>query len=273
VKLRNAEAARILVSRSILTQSIHELWGNGSTYDDLHTNVKEATSDRWQDYMQCSFKFVLDAYQHSRSPAERREIVESFSYMGFQGPIRMKDVDETFTVFEDYEYQGKVPQRLYLGRFLGPGNRDLINTYTLKKRKYLLTTSMDSELALVMANLALASSGKLFYDPFVGSGSLPLACSHFGAYALGSDMDGRCVRGKKGVNVESSFAQYNLGMRYFGGFVADLTHCPLRDVRGGFMDGIVCDPPYGVREGLKVLGRKNGERKEIMYIEGEAAHL
>ena len=46
-----------------------------------------------------------------------------------------------------------------------------------------------------MANQALASPGDLVYDPFVGSGSIALACSHFGAKVLGSDLDQRVLRG------------------------------------------------------------------------------
>lgn len=54
---------------------------------------------------------------------------------------------------------------------------------------------MDSELAFLTANMTLAGEGKVFYDPFIGTGSLPIACAHFGAHVLGSDIDGRMVRG------------------------------------------------------------------------------
>ena len=200
-------------------------------------------------------------------------MVETFSYLGFEGPIRMSGADEQFTVFEQYSYGTEQVERMYLGRLIGKGSRDLVNTYTLKKRQYIATTSMDSELALIGANLALAAPNKLFYDPFIGTGSLPIACSHFGALALGSDMDGRCLRGKNRVNVKSSFAQYGLEARYMGGFTSDLTHSPLRHIQGGWLDGIVCDPPYGIREGLRVLGVRGGGKKEVHYVEGKPAHL
>lgn len=130
---------------------------------------------------------------------------------------------------------------------------------------------MDSELALVTANVTLAAPGKLFYDPFVGTGSFPIACSHFGAVTVGSDLDGRTIRGKNGRNVVSNFRQYGLLGQYLDGFISDLTHCPLR--AGPKFDGIICDPPYGVREGLKVLGMRDGSGKEVVFINGEAAHL
>ena len=186
----------------------------------------------------------------------------------------MKGADEHFMIFEDYEWAAAEPKMIYFGRLVATSDRDAIWDYSLKQRKYISTTSMDSELALVTANLTLAAPGKLFYDPFVGTGSFPIACSHFGAVSFGSDIDGRSVRGKKRCNIETSFAQYGLQGRYLDGFIADLTHAPLRAAKGGWLDGIVCDPPYGVREGLKVLGSREGKKgKEVVYIDGEAAHL
>lgn len=132
---------------------------------------------------------------------------------------------------------------------------------------------MDAELALLTANMTHAGLGKLFYDPFVGTGSLTLAAAHFGAVAWGSDIDGRSIRGNGGIGLESGFEQYGLKGRSLGGFVADLTHSPIRSNLGGLLDGIVCDPPYGVREGLKVLGSRDGSGKKVVWIDGVAAHL
>ena len=183
----------------------------------------------------------------------------------------MRNPDQIFGVFVDCDWEIPVPKHIYFGRWIACSQRDVINTYSLKKRQYLSTTSMDSELALITANLTLAAPGKLIYDPFVGTGSFPIACSHFGAVTMGSDIDGRAVRGKQGRNIVTSFQQYGLLNRYLDGFISDLTHCPLK--LGRFLDGIICDPPYGVREGLKVLGTRDGSGKEVVYIDGEASHL
>ena len=184
----------------------------------------------------------------------------------------MKNPEQIFTIFEEYEYGNpNGPLRIFLGRFVGGSQRLVLNEYTLKKREYINTTSMDSELALLTANLSLAVEGKVFYDPFVGTGSFPIACSHFGARTLGSDIDGRMIRGRDGKDIRTNFRQYGLLDRYLDGFISDLTHSPLR--RGRWLDGVIGDPPYGVREGLKVLGTKDGSGKEAVYINGEAAHL
>lgn len=129
---------------------------------------------------------------------------------------------------------------------------------------------MDAELALITANIALAGPGKLFYDPFCGTGSFPIAVAEFGAVALGSDIDGRSIRGDGGEKtLRGNFEQYGLLGRLGGTFTADLTNSPIRKqelgsdgdgVRGRVFDGIVCDPPYGVREGLMVLGVRDPEK-------------
>lgn len=215
----------------------------------------------------------------------KREIIQSFDYMGFEGPIRLKNPDEQFIVME--EYVGDVetaaigtehvsePRRIYLGRFLGSSARDVVKMYDLKKRQYISTTSMDAELSLVTANMALAAPGKVFFDPFVGTGSFLVAASHFGALTMGADIDPRSFRGKDderkaGKSLTENFKQYGISSKFLDAFTSDITNTPLRNCQ--ILDGIVCDPPYGVREGLRVLGTRDGKFKEPVIIDGVYAH-
>ena len=176
----------------------------------------------------------------------------------------MSKPDETFTIFELWPFNSiplgiENPITLYLGRYVAGSSRDLVIKLDLKKRDYISTTSMDSELALITANIALAAPGKLFYDPFAGTGSFPVACAQFGALAWGSDIDGRSMRGEGGKkSLMGNFKQYNLTSCLGDVFASDLTHTPIRKHRRTW-DGIVCDPPYGVREGLRVLGCRDPE--------------
>jgi len=184
----------------------------------------------------------------------------------------MKNPDIQFTVFEEYLLNVLTPHRVLLGKFVAEGGRRAMSKYTLKKRSYIATTSMDAELSLVTANMAQAAPGKLAYDPFMGTGSFPLSCAHFGSVVFGSDMDGRSIRGKKGRSVQGNFKQYGTESLYLGGCAADVTNSPLHSRR--YLDSIVCDPPYGVREGLKVLGHiKERLKTEIIMADGMPAHL
>lgn len=141
-----------------------------------------------------------------------------------------------FGVLEDYgnidvktDSGKRSIQYIYMGRRVASSSRDLIQKYNLKKRKYLGTTSMDAELSLVMANQALCAPGKLVYDPFVGTGSFLFTCAHFGAFTMGSDIDGRQIRGKtKDSGVKANVEQYNLQGRVLDSLVFDVCHHPWR---------------------------------------------
>lgn len=255
-----------------MVSAIYELWGHGNDYDDLHADIKHRTKHIWPSYQECSFRFEVDAFHGSHTHSQRREIMESLAYMAFRGPIVMSRPDERFTIFEDYDLNSRAPREIFFGRYLGEGGRKAMSKYDLKKRTYIATTSMDAELSLVTANMAQCAPGKLAYDPFMGTGSFPVSCAHYGSVVFGSDLDGRSIRGKKGRSVVSNFKQYDTSALYCGGLAADLTNSPLQARR--YLDAIVCDPPYGVREGLKVLGHvKESLQHEVLLNDGTPAHL
>ncbi|CDU26026.1 related to TRM11-Catalytic subunit of an adoMet-dependent tRNA [Sporisorium scitamineum] len=162
--------------------------------------------------------------------------------------------------------------------------RDLIEKLNLKKRVYIGNTSMESEMSLLMASMALAGPGKLIYDPFAGTGSMLYASAVFGAMAFGSDIDGRPMRGKENISdsnsktgIIKSAAQYGVRDHILDTVVFDMTQNPWRKdllfpVNGeeapqtdkrpkGVVDGIVADPPYGVRAGAKRLGKRDPEKQ------------
>ena len=109
---------------------------------------------------------------------------------------------------------------------------------------------MDAELSLVMANMALSKAGSFVYDPFVGTGSFLCSCSAFGAFTIGSDIDGRQIRGNhENGGIEANIAQYQLQTMVLDTVVCDISRHPWRT--RPLFDAIVCDPPYGVRAGAK----------------------
>ncbi|ERF75176.1 hypothetical protein EPUS_06216 [Endocarpon pusillum Z07020] len=321
-------AAKALISRSVLSLGIHELWGMApkvegvATYAALHADVQTRTnSGIWAKYKKASFRFSVDAYCGKRSPAEQTEIINGFRYLGFEGPIRMQNPEVEFTAFEEWNLsfnpnhsrkqhpdltsQSLVdepfpdnhptpqhdPQTLYFGRLISSSPRHhLIMKHDLKRRPYISTTSMDATLALVSANLAHAGPGRMLYDPFVGTGGFLVAAAELGACVWGSDIDGRSFRGagrgkggsdgkvgkKKGGKggVWRNFEEYGLGDLFGDCFICDLINTPLRTNDGnGWLDGIICDPPYGVREGLRILGNREPRTDRIpIMVDGVPAH-
>ncbi len=115
-----------------------------------------------------------------------------------------------------------------------------------------------------------AKEGSLVLDPFVGTGSFLIACSHFKAYTMGADIDGRQLRGKSSFTlphtpkqhklplrtkankrdiamiqandakcVYDNIQQYKLEKWIMDTMVSDLAHHPWRPVE--LWDAIVCD--------------------------------
>ncbi|KAJ2007832.1 hypothetical protein GGI02_004117 [Coemansia sp. RSA 2322] len=281
VHVESASQAAKLVRRGILVRHIIEYWGSGETYAEVFDEVKREP-ERWLEYKHKSFKFTVEGYGRTLAQKEKVAAIESFSFLGFEGAIKMKGAEAEFFVCEEYPVldtplAAEQPRRIWFGRVVGQGSRELIDKFDVKKRTYLGNTTMDAELSLVMANQALARAGALVYDPFVGTGSFLLTCSHFGAYSVGSDIDGRQIRGtagfRRGVNgISANLAQYGLGSRVLDTAVFDICRNPWRS--GPLFDAIVTDPPYGVRAGAKRLGRRNGTVPEISLklVDGVANH-
>ncbi|KAL2430706.1 tRNA (guanine(10)-N2)-methyltransferase [Exophiala dermatitidis] len=307
------QRVRAFEARSILSKGIYEIWGQGTNYDELHRDVAKRSRHLWDLYKHHSFKFVIDCYGSSQDADQQRRIINSFSYLGLEGDIKMKNPDVEFAVMEEWlpldqsttdqtetetttstttpnntvdeslidRVARTTRRRVFLTRKIGTSQRWLREKHDLKKRPYISTTSMDAELALVTANIALASPGKIFLDPFVGTGGFMVAAAELGAWVLGSDIDGRSYRGKgtgldKGVG--ANFKKYGLTHLFGDCISSDLTNTPFRksgrgqtknDGSGRWLDGIVCDPPYGVREGLKVLGAR--PRKSVVAAAAAAA--
>lgn len=298
--LEDDDQARRLVRRSILSRAIYEVWGKADSEAALHEDVRARSSSEFdsmfvvylfflvcssnltvKEYKTASFKFDFISFRGSRVKAEQRDIFESFDYLGFDGPIKMRNPEEIFAIIEDYKpsFHSNVDKprlrHIFFGRFLAYSQRDVVDKFDLKKRRYIGTTSFDAELALISCNIALTGPGKIVYDPFAGTGSFLVAISHFGAMALGSDIDGRQIRGKKNRNITTNYHQYSLQNYFLDTFISDFTHNP---IRASFkLDAIVCDPPYGVREGLKVLGSRDSERyaagKPTVLENGDLSHL
>ena len=85
----------------------------------------------------------------------------------------------------------------------------------------------------LLHRFAQAAPGRLIYDPFAGTGSMLYTAAHFGALVIGSDLDGRPMRGHRQEHASAKWAadttlvdvfrQYNVLPRLTGCLVFDLT--------------------------------------------------
>lgn len=233
-----------------------------STLEPIHTEL-QAKPECWAPYHLATFKFDVDSFGRRIPGDEKTVMIDSFGYCNLEGDIKMADPDVVFALRVDVKHG-----MMYFGRLIGESQRDLMERFNLKKRAYLGITSFEAELSLVMSNLALVGPGSLVLDPFVGTGSFLYTTSAFGAYSLGSDIDGRQLRGSDECNFYENLKQYGVEKLVLGGLVQDIKHHALR--HGLKFDAIVTDPPYGVRAGAKKIGgfdtnRPNQIPKDPLY--------
>jgi len=262
--------ARQLNSRSLSIKYCVELWAQGEGYQKFHDNLKKSEFSKdspWFD-QKTSFKVHVESFNKKYTPAMKMDKIESVSYLPIKGPVKLTDPDVVFTYFEFHGFDQNnlppEPESIMFGRLIGEGQRDKINKLNIKKRKFIGNTTMDPTLALLMANLAKVKIGSMVLDPFVGTGSLLLAAAEFGGYVAGSDIDyltlhARTRPSRKGQkkraedeSMVANFDQYGLTDRYLGVIASDFSICPLRDVP--WLDCIITDPPYGIREGTTKVG-------------------
>ena len=230
----------------------------------MEASLAQLSEDFKAPYLAPEATFSLKVESAGKTLSPEQQDASRFrilSRLPFPGPIRLKDPDHRYWLVEDYaEPKDAQPQHIYFGREL-PGaerGRELVGLGDLRRRQYLGPTSLDNEVSLLMASFAHVRRGSLVLDPFVGTGSILIACARFGAFCVGTDIDIRVLRGKKGRNVFSNFRQYGLPLPelvrsdnalYGGHFRAQ----PL-------YDAVVCDPPYGIRAGA----RRSGSRRETV---------
>ncbi|XP_046859263.1 tRNA (guanine(10)-N2)-methyltransferase homolog [Xenia sp. Carnegie-2017] len=262
----DSEALKIS-SRSILIKCILKLYGYADSWEDLVAILGHYNSDDLLQHTPSSiqtYKITVESFNKKLDHAKKLAYIDCLSFLPLNGVVNLKNPVTTFMLFLDHSL---IPTRFFFGRLISYGQRHLIKYYSIKTRHFIGNTTMDVQLALIMANMGQCHDGMLVYDPFVGSGSILVACSHFGSYSCGSDIDRTLLlgrghpsradkgkwRGIKGESIKSNFEMYKLENHYVDVWMGDQMNTPLR--KSFMFDAIVTDPPYGIREGSRKLAK------------------
>ncbi|KAL9648109.1 hypothetical protein ABK040_007474 [Willaertia magna] len=277
VDFPSEELAKKTIKRSVLIHGVFELWGQGNTFEECIEscgNFYKENQQHADNFIKedLSYAINVENYGYKWQRKEKVELLQRFTTIPWKGKVNLKNPDVEFYIFLDFELHSNKLKKCYFARKLGEGSRHLITDFDLKKRKYIGTTSMNATLSFLSANLVLSSPKTLIYDPFVGTGSLIVSAAYYGANVIGSDLDIRVVRGKnfyvKGEvksdsNIRTNFNDYNLTKRSGLDLLrVDLAQTEVwkccskkSNIAKPIFDGIVCDPPYGNREGPRKIGR------------------
>ncbi|XP_029338540.1 tRNA (guanine(10)-N2)-methyltransferase homolog isoform X3 [Mus caroli] len=275
LNIPSEDIARNLMKRTVCAKSIFELWGHGKSPEELYSSLKSYPMEKMVPYLHSdsTYKIKIHTFNKTLTQEEKVKRIDALEFLPFQGKVNLKKPQHVFSILEDYGLDPncipKDPHNIYFGRWIADGQRELIESYSVKKRHFIGNTSMDAGLSFIMTNHAKVKENDLVFDPFVGTGGLLIASAHFGAYVCGTDIDYNTVHGlgkasRKNQkwrgpdeNIRANLRQYGLEKFYLDVLVSDASKPSWR--KGTYFDAIITDPPYGIREST----RRSGSQKEI----------
>lgn len=278
VNLPGEEIAKSICKQCVLVKFLIELWGSGVTDELVLANVRsQVDSQTWKAvFSGLTFSYKVSAYGAQYSEKKRRSRMDAFASLFCNDEkVDLKDPGIILHIIDVYSHgceitgtrdESSSPSKLFCtfyGRQVGDVNTgEDRNEYVLTERPILGPTSLDNDLAFLMANMAEIKSGSFVFDPFCGTGGLLVTATARGATVVGTDIDTRVLRGdyisyvrnaiseNMSKDIFQNFVHY--GLNFPEVFAADNSHPFWR--RESVFDAILTDPPYGVRAGAKRIG-------------------
>ncbi|EMP39087.1 tRNA guanosine-2'-O-methyltransferase TRM11 like protein, partial [Chelonia mydas] len=239
------------------SRSIFELWGQGKSAEELFTSLKNYPMEKMVPYLQSNstYKIHIHAFNKTLIQEEKIKRIDALEFLPFEGKVNLKNPEHIFWILEDYGMDpNNIPEEpldLYFGRWIADGQRELIESYSVKKRHFIGNTSMDACLSFIMANHGRVKANDVVFDPFVGTGGLLISSARFGAYVCGTDIDYNTVHGlgkasRKNQkwrgpdeNIRANLRQYGLEKYYLDALVSDASKPIWR--KGMLFDAIITD--------------------------------
>ncbi|XP_048882801.1 tRNA (guanine(10)-N2)-methyltransferase homolog [Brienomyrus brachyistius] len=275
-----------IMGRTVCAKSVFELWGHGRTPSELQASLQKYPTDDMAPFIQKESTYKINVYTFNKTLVfkDRIKKIDALEFLPFQGKVNLKNPEHIFCLLEDYGSDpNNIPDEpfyVYFGRWIADGQRVLIRSHSVKTRHFIGNTSMDAGLSFIMANHARVKAHDLVFDPFVGTGSLLVACSHFGAYVCGTDIDYNTIHGigkasRKNQkwrgpdeNIRANLRQYETEKFYVDVLVSDSSKAIWR--QGPLFDAIITDPPYGIRESTRRTGSQKESSKSAEDFGGES---
>ena len=196
VNLHDEAAAKKLAERSILVRFVLERWASASTLDEAAARCAAPPStlttnpDSWRlRVMHLGAGRGHTGLRGARSP-------KLFDALGPTLDALPGPVDLSAAAAHDVAvvYDADEPS-CDVGRVVAAGSASArLEGFKVADRRYRGSTTMDAELAFIMARLANVREGDAVLDPFCGTGGCLLACAAYGgARGFGADCDARVL--------------------------------------------------------------------------------
>ena len=262
-----------LVSRSVFLKTAIKLFCFSNSRGELfiqlqNDNILSSQIVKYLISSENGFKVLISTVNKTLTASGKIDLIEELlgCLPEFEIQINLKDPGITLHLLEDYEHEAGCLSHCYLGISLPCEERSKVMTeFSIKKRHFIGNTTMDPVLSAAMSNIARVDTGNLVLDPFVGTGGIVLLCAYHGGYCFGSDLDYKTVHGvskpsRSGLKghrrakdecIRTNFYTHGFEERFLDVCVNDA--CDIFWKNGNIFDAIVTDPPYGIREGIKMI--------------------
>ncbi|XP_068933562.1 tRNA (guanine(10)-N2)-methyltransferase homolog isoform X3 [Petaurus breviceps papuanus] len=210
LSIPSEDIARNLMKRTVCAKSIFELWGHGKSSEELYNSLKSYPMEKMAPFLHSdtTYKIKIHTFNKTLTQEEKIKRIDALEFLPFKGKVNLKDPQHVFSILEDYgldpNHIPEKPLNIYFGRWIADGQRELIESYSVKKRHFIGNTSMDAGLSFIMANHGKVKENDIVFDPFVGTGGLLIPSAHFGAYVCGTDIDYNTVHGLAPYGIRES---------------------------------------------------------------------
>lgn len=223
VRLPGGEAAaRKLCERAVLVKAVLKVWGCGADHAEaVQSALADATPGSLARRRSVlapprTFQIRVAAFGRTCTMEDKRNTMELMKPL-FQGDevADLRDPDTTVWALEEHSHRTEEkthlgpragqPHRVFVGHQVAggrsldkktaSGDKAYYARYELSERAVLGPTTMENQLAFIMANCVCARPDALVLDPFCGTGGLLIAVTHFGAQVYGGEIDLRVVKG------------------------------------------------------------------------------
>jgi len=233
VRLPGVAAAQKICERAVLIKAVIKVWGTGTGHEEAVRSALAETSAgvlaqrRSMIAPPRTYQIRVAAFGRTPTMDDKRSAMEIMKPL-FQGDevADLRDPETTVWSLEEHAHRTEqkthlgprtgLPQRVIIGHQVAggrsldkksaSGEKAYYARFELAERAVLGPTTMENQLAFIMANCACARPGALSLDPFCGTGGLLIAVTHFGAKVHGGEIDLRVIKGWRVAYIKNKAA-------------------------------------------------------------------
>ena len=304
INIPNDDIIYKICKRAMCIKGIYQIYSYGKTINNIVNDMKNNFDySKLDKYLDKSFRLTSIWFGKKCSQNIKLSEIKLFEFftIKLKGKVSLNKPEIEYHLISNYgdhtqlrlNTANDIPYDIYFGRFICGSNRTILKDFNLTDRLFVGPTSLDPELSFIMSNMGKCTNNSIIFDPFVGTGSIIIACAYHGSYVIGSDIDMRVLRGGHHTNFDKRKKRTNLNrnnhgtskykvirdkndeykeniyttFKQYGLITPELIRCDLNlhsfnDYLIENIDAIICDPPYGVRAGARKSGIK-GDVKPV----------